>query len=577
MNYITKEFYENKKNQQKVDWISRDIASCLISTRSRNSFNISLAAYLLYKVSQYNNPFSVTIREFPDLDDDVRCLAIERFTEDTWADLLRLVARYSPEEFALTAVFPVNEFEQRENVATPESIIKLVHRILKVGANEKVADIGCGAGSYLISAALEEKDARYFGYEINVESRTIAMMRAELLKADIQVNLCDAFKLADCEDKPKFDKLFSNYPFGLKLRSLGVGAKYLEHLSKQCPGLSKATSSDWVFNALLCDLLGENGKAIGIMTNGSTWNSIDTLIRKYFVERKMVECVITLPNKMFSNSAISTTLIVFSHNNDAVRMIDATDICQWRRRQNEFSDQNIKTIIEALHCDSEYSKEVSIKELRENEYNLSLSRYTQEKISFDNGVAFESVIKSITRGVPCNARELDEMASENVTNMQYLPLANIKNGMIDKKLPYLSKIEPKYEKYCLKNNNLLISKNGYPYKIAVASIKEGEQILANANLYVIELDEKKANPYYINAFFDSEQGEKVLKNITVGATVLNIGVDKLKKVEIPLPPMEIQERVARKYQATIQEIAMLELRMEKAINQLHRIFDEESE
>ena len=47
-------------------------------------------------------------------------------------------------------------------------------------------------------------------------------------------------------------------------------------------------------------------------------------------------------------------------------------------------------------------------------------------------------------------------------------LANIQNGIIDDKLPYLSSIEPKYEKYCLKNNDLILSKNGYPYKVAVA-------------------------------------------------------------------------------------------------------------
>ena len=83
------------------------------------------------------------------------------------------------------------------------------------------------------------------------------------------------------------------------------------------------TSSDWVFNALLYDLLTENGKAVGIMTNCSTWNSIDMPMRKYFVECKMVECVISLPGKIFATN-IATTLIILSHNNDSIRMIDAT-------------------------------------------------------------------------------------------------------------------------------------------------------------------------------------------------------------------------------------------------------------
>ena len=313
------------------------------------------------------------------------------------------------------------------------------------------------------------------------------------------------------------------------------------------------------------------------MTNGSTWNSIDMPMRKYFVERKMVECVISLPGKMFASTNIATTLIILSHNNDSVRMIDATKHCQQGRRQNEFSEENIATIMDALYNDQDYSKSISIEELRANEYNLSLSRYASEDLSFHNGVPFESVIKSISRGAPCTASQLDEMVSDSVTNMQYLMLANIQNGMIDDKLPYLSYIDPKYERYCLKNNTLILSKNGYPYKVAVASVQEGQRILANGNLYIIELDETKANPYFIKAFFDSEQGHAVLKSITVGATIPNIGVDKLKKVEIPLPSMEEQERIAQKYQAALDEITVIKLRLEKAVNKLHHIFDEESD
>ena len=58
-------------------------------------------------------------------------------------------------------------------------------------------------------------------------------------------------------------------------------------------------------------------------------------------------------------------------------------------------------------------------------------------------------------------------------------------------------------------------------------MKDGQRILANGNLYIIELDESRANPYYIKAFFDSEQGIAALKSITVGATIPNIGVDTL--------------------------------------------------
>ena len=581
MSFINKELYENADSQRKATQITWEIADCLhqVGASTYNAF--PLIPYLLHKVSLYNNPFGITLQAIVDgafdVNDDVRYLVKDILNDKLWERLLQMVSKYSPEEFALAAVNPVVDNEPKGTMTTPNSILKLAHKLLDVKAGDRVADVCCGSGTYIVSAAIEESDASYRGYEINVANRAAAMMKAELLDADVEITLCDVFTIAENEEMPKFDKIFADYPFGLKLRNLGAGAGYLERLAEQYPGLSKATSSDWVFNALLCDMLAENGKAIGIMTNGSTWNSIDIPMRKYFVERKMVECVIALPGKLFASTSIPTTLIILSHDNDSIRMIDATKHCQQGRRQNEFSDENIKTITEALTTDHEYSRTISIEELRKNEYNLSLSRYAADDLGFHNGVSFESVIKSISRGAPCTASQLDEMVSDSVTNMQYLMLANIQNGIIDDRLPYLSYIDPKYERYCLKNNTLILSKNGFPYKVAVASVRDGQRILANGNLYIIELDEEKANPYYIKAFFDSEQGHAVLKSITVGAAMPNIGVDKLKKVEIPLPPMEEQERIAQKYQATLDEIAVIKLRLEKAVNKLHHIFDEESE
>ena len=53
-------------------------------------------------------------------------------------------------------------------------------------------------------------------------------------------------------------------------------------------------------------------------------------------------------------------------------------------------------------------------------------------------------------------------------------------------------------------------------------------------------------------------------------------MDKLKKLEIPLPSLDIQNRIAMKYQATMDEISMLKLKLEKASDRLHHIYDEES-
>ena len=150
-------------------------------------------------------------------------------------------------------------------------------------------------------------------------------------------------------------------------------------------------------------------------------------------------------------------------------------------------------------------------------------------------------------------------------------LSNIQDGLIDDELSSLKVLDPSLEKYCLKDNDLILSKNGYPYKVAIAHPRPGQKILANGNLYVIELDQDKINPLYLKAFLESETGINILKSITVGATIPNLGVEKLKKIQILLRCMN-KNKVAVRYLAQLEEIRVLRIKLDKAIKRLGEVF-----
>ena len=576
MSLSAEKISENPKMLKMIQQVSFAINETLKPTSSKIETDTIIAAYALYKVRTSSSPFSASYQSLIsgdlDIDQTIAAAIQNAFDETAWVHLSALLPQFSAEVFAGVIFLPQIEAYD----TTPSSVIELALAILKIAKQESVAEIGCGTAAFLVSAFDQNPNAQYTGYEINVDRYVAAKVRAELLGENIQILLGDVFSLTN-ESHDKFDKVFSNYPFGLQLRNLSGGTALLKELEVKYPGISKATSSDWVFNDLICRSMKDTGKAIGIMTNGSTWNSNDMPIRIHFVETGLIEAVISMPKKLFSYTNIPTSLVVFSHGNTGVRLVDATNICHHGRRQNEFSPADIQTIVHALSNDSEFSRFIPLEELQENDYTLNLGRYNASRENIENGVPFGEIIKRITRGAPCTARQLDEMVSHRVTNMQYLMLANIQDGLIDEKLPYLTKIEPKYEKYCLKNDDLILSKNGYPYKVAVASVKEGQQILANGNLYIIEVDRERANPYYLKAFFESEHGVSALKSITVGATLPSIGVEMLKNLIIPLPSLEEQDRIAQKYQATLDEIAVLKLKLENAVNRLYHVFDAESE
>lgn len=490
----------------------------------------------------------------------------------------RIEGLFNYSEEALTEYIVTTEdksFDRGQEYLTPKCINQLAIEILGIEKGDTVVDNCMGIGSFIAEASKVQPDASYCGVEINHSVAAIAEMRLSLVKSDCQVITGNALEDNFCGKQ--FNKGFSNYPFGMRIRTVSEDIGIIDRINKTCPELSKGTSADWIFNYRLCEMLVPNGIGVAVMSLGGLWNTLDKPIRETFVKNGKVKAVIKLPAKLFPNTSIPVAMIVFGYNEGRIRFIDASNEFVEGRRQNSLNAQNIATIIDALNTDSSISKLVSIEEIAENQFSFDPTRYNEVVEEIVDGVPFETIIKSITRGAPLAARDLDDIASVLPTDYQYMMLANIKNGIIDKELPYLKEIPPRFEKYCIHKGNLLLSKNGYPFKVAVAEPPEDKTILANGNLYVIELDTEKVDPYYVKAFLESDQGIVQLKRITVGATIPNIGVNQLNTIQIPLIPIEEQHKMALRYQAVLDEIELMRRKIERAENSLKTIFSTKPE
>ena len=508
---------------------------------------------------------------------ETRELFIRQHLANGWERIRELKYKYSCEEFkALLLYFNGNNYSMGWDGATPVGVSRLAAKLLNLKPGMKVLDFCTGMGGFIRDCSIVMPDAHYVGIELNTELAIIAEIRAEILGGDIKINLGNVF---DGEDNDhKFDTVFADYPIGIRSRGAGsMGEEYVRKLSVKYPEFSRLNSMDWVFNRKAYDCVSGPGRVICIMANGSTWNTIEKNARRHFMERGLVEMVITLPSRIYETTNVGMTMIVFSHGNLKTMMVDASELCEKGRRINTITDENIEAILNACHNETEISRFVTYEEIAENQYNLSPSAYLEaEDEEIDNGVELGSVV-NITRGAQLQASVLDEMASTVVTDFQYLMLANIQNGIIDEELPYLREIDSKLEKYCLKNNNLILSKNGAPFKIAVAEVRDGQHILANGNLYVMAVDEAKAYPYYIKAYLESEKGAAALKRITVGTAIPNLGVEQLKKLIIPLPPLEEQKKIADEYCACIEELKSLRRKTAKVLDRMSHVYDNSKE
>lgn len=489
---------------------------------------------------------------------------------DAWSVAIDLGCSYTTETLVATLLWmPTSNGRYGAEMETPESIAKLATKVLNI-KNDNVADFCSGTGNFLMEAIGCDAGSKYYGVEINTQCKEISAIRLQLISEHVSIEQGTVF---DMDDSKKFDKIFCDYPWSMKVWNLAK--EKMQEFEAIIPEIKKVANADWLFILNALQHLEDDGKAVVVTTNGTTWNGgISKTIREKFVKQGWIEAVISLPGNLYTSTGIPTSLLVLSKGNKTIRMVDASSMATVGRRQNVLSDDALAKIVDMLTNDTDNAKSVTIEEIKNQDYAINPSRFLEVEHEVKDGVPFEDLIVNVTRGAQVKANELDEMVSEEPTEYQYLMLANIQDGIISDELPFLKSMDKKMEKYCIKNNSLVISKNGAPVKVAVASVTEGRKILANGNLYVIELDENKINPYFVKAYLESENGAIALSRVTVGAVMPNIPVDGLKKIMIPCPNKEEQDKVAEKYLAKMDEVRVLKYKLAKATAELKSIYEE---
>lgn len=191
----------------------------------------------------------------------------------------------------------------------------------------------------------------------------------------------------------------------------------------------------------------------------------------------------------------------------------------------------------------------------------------------ENGIDLGEVAVKISRGSMIKSSKLDELVSDEETDYHYLMLQNIQDGLIESNLPSLKQIDKEMDKYCINDKNLIISKNA-PFKVALAYVNDNEKILANGNLYIIDLDTNKMDPTFVLAYLLSEEGQNQLNQLSKGSVIKNISIKDLKKIQIPTVNKDEQRRIAEQYNELTEHLIMLQKQLELVQNKRVHLFGE---
>ena len=503
--------------------------------------------------------------------DDIQ-LFVKNQLGQHWNEYRRFITMFEPEDLK-EAILTISPFNSRSYLtSTPDGILDLVCSILDLNKKDHIADWGVGIGEFICHAHNRVPDASFWGDEIGTDASAIAKIRAKLLGGKINIVQEDMFSPKNSHIQT-FDKAFCFPPFGLRLGIMPNVQNFLATIPS-LPLIKGTGACEWIFALKMLSQMKPNGKSILIMTNGGTFNLLDAPIRKFFIEREMIESVIALPGRIMDFTNIPCSLVVFSSGNKKIRMIDASSLGRVGRHQTELTPADVQKILNAFHGKkADWCADISKKEALDNSCVINASRYTSEVIKVDHQAKFGDAIRSITRGASIKSSELEAMTSNDPTPFQYLALSNIKDGIIDDDLPYLKSLDERWLRYSLKQGDLILSKIGTPFKVAIAGQQEKTSIIANGNLFIIRIDEKVANPFYIKAFLESEKGIALLHRSAVGSVMPNLSTDAIKNMLISLPPLAEQNKIAARYQAKIDEIKVLKLKLVKAVNALNHLLD----
>ena len=447
---------------------------------------------------------SNNVRELIKLFADLNMVALQE------SDVLGDAYEYLIGQFAMESGKKAGEFY------TPKQVSEVMAQIVaKSGKIDSIYDPTVGSGSLLLTVGkhMDENDRkmlRYYGQERN--TATYNLTRMNLLLHGVRperMTIRNGDTLAqDWPEDPErpnegvlFDAIVMNPPYSVKnwnRADLKVSDPRFEIAGVLPPN----SRGDYAF--LLHGLyhLGSEGTMAIVLPHGVLFRGgTEGEIRKRLLDRSLIDTVIGLPEKLFTNTGIPVCVIILKKNRDLdapVLMIDASKEFAKEGRQNMLREKDIAKIVDTYverRIELGYSYLASKEEIVQNDYNLNIPRYVE---AIDKGIPHD-VDAHLYGGIP----------RENLNRLKALQ-STVKTELEEA----LKEIRPGYVE---------LTK---PIEDLKGDLLQSESVLVKAQAM-----EDKINAY-------TEKYWEILKNVDDDNNILGIKGDMLEEIKAILSGFE---------------------------------------
>ena len=298
---------------------------------------------------------------------------------------------------------------------TPRDVVKLLvsmvfspdkQKFLDPNKIVSVYDPCCGTGGMLTigkdwlieNSSVSESNISLFGQEINPQTYSICKSDFLITNEEPENIKLGSTLTKDQHTQRGFDYMITNPPFGVSWKSeqKQILNESREFGGRFSVGTPRVSDGSLLFLQHMISKMETQGSRIGVVFNGSPLftgdsGSGESEIRKWIIENDWLECVVSLPTKLFFNTGIQTYLWIVtnkkkSNRKGKIQLIDGSRFGTSMRKNlgeksNFISSEDSDKIVQTYEKfeENEYSK------IFNNEY-FGYTKITIEQPLKENGM-----------------------------------------------------------------------------------------------------------------------------------------------------------------------------------------------
>ncbi|WP_315358906.1 type I restriction-modification system subunit M [Prevotella nigrescens] len=316
---------------------------------------------------------------------------------DTTTDTLGDAYEYLIGQFAANSGQKAGEFY------TPQGISSILSKIVTLDCQDpksgkkkkinKVLDFTCGSGSLLLNVRHEmgaNGIGKIYGQEKNITTYNLARMNMllhgvkdtefEIHHGDTLVNDWSILNNMNPSKKMEFDAIVANPPFSYRWEPKEETAKDFRFNRY---GLAPKSAADFAFLLHGFHYLSGDGTMAIILPHGVLFRGgKEETIRKKLLSDDNIDAVIGLPANLFYSTGIPVCILVLKkcRRTDDILFINASSEEHYKKgkRQNSLRPEDINKIVKTYQFrieENRYARKVYMREIKDNGYNLNISRY----------------------------------------------------------------------------------------------------------------------------------------------------------------------------------------------------------